>query len=133
MAQEHSTGAIPEDRPLSADERLLLRWMLEHGETHAPAFLSQLADARVVGRCPCGCASIDFSVGGKVPPAEGTMDILSDYIWRDAERHQFGAFVFARGGLLAGLDLYSVDGTLTPTWLPKPEELIALPLAKREV
>jgi hypothetical protein len=39
------------------------------------------------------------------------MDILSDHVWEDAQGHKFGAFVFARGGLLAGLDLYSVDGS----------------------
>ena len=104
-----------------------MRWMLEHGESHAPSFLSQLEETRVTGRCPCGCASIDFSVAGKAKPKGAGMDILSDYIWRDAENRVFGAFVFASAGLLAGLDLYSVDGALTPTWLPKPEELIPLP------
>ena len=61
------------------------------------------------------------------------MDILSDYTWQDSEKHLFGAFVFAADGLLAGLDLYSVDGALTPTTLPKPAELVPLPAAKPEI
>ena len=126
MAREHSSSEIAEDRPLSDEERSLVRWMLEHGESHAPPFLPQLEQARVASRCPCGCASVDFSVAGRRSSVTG-MDILSDHVWEDAEGHKFGAFVFARGGLLAGMDLYSVDGAVTPTWLPKPEQLHPLP------
>jgi hypothetical protein len=126
MAREHSTGDIPEDRPLSDEERSLVRWMLEHGESHASSFLSQLEQVRVSSRCRCGCASVNFSVAGKESSVTG-MDVLSDYVWEDAEGHKFGAFVFARGGLLAGLDLYSVDGAVTPTWLPGSDQLHPLP------
>src|SRR5437868_14435605 len=121
MAREHSTGDITDHRAVSDDERALVGWMLEHGESNATSFLPQLEQASVSSRC----ASVNFSVTG--------MDILSDYVWEDAEGHKFGAFVFARGGLLAGLDLYSVDGAVTPTWLPKPEQLHPLPVAGREV
>ena len=132
MAREHSTGDIPDHRALSDDERALVGWMLEHGESNATSFLPQLEQASVSSRCRCGCASVNFSVAGKESSVTG-MDILSDYVWEDAEGHKFGAFVFARGGLLAGLDLYSVDGAVTPTWLPKPEQLHPLPVAGREV
>jgi hypothetical protein len=76
MAREHSTTEIPEDRVLSGDERSLVRWMLEHGESHALPFLPQLEEARVAARCPCGCASIDFAIGTKRAPNSGGMDIL---------------------------------------------------------
>jgi hypothetical protein len=132
MARAHSTGDIPEDRPLSDEERSLVRWMLEHGESHAPSFLSQLEQARVSSRCRCGCASINFSVAGVEPPTTG-MDVLSDYLWNDAEGHKFGAFVFTQGGLLAGLDLWSVDGAVTPTWIPRPDQLRSMPLSHNEV
>jgi hypothetical protein len=122
MAREHSTSEIPEDRPLSEDERILVQWMLEHGTKDAPSFLAQLSQARVAGRCRCGCASVNFSVAGKRPSVTG-MDILSDYDWEDAKGHKFGAFVFAQGGSLAGLDVYSIDGAVTPTYLPKPDQL----------
>jgi hypothetical protein len=129
MAREHSTTEIPEDRVLSHEERSLLHWMLKHGESHAPSFLSQLEQARVVARCRCGCASVDFAIAGQRAPTSGGIDILSDYFWEDAAHHKFGVFVFARGGLLAWLDLYSLDGALTPTWLPQPEQLQPLPAA----
>src|SRR5258708_32401285 len=73
------TGPIPEDRPLTAQEAGLGRWLLEHGNPDAAGFLPQLADARVVSRCPCGCASIDFAIGGVVPAAGSGMHVLADY------------------------------------------------------
>jgi hypothetical protein len=65
--------------------------------------------------------------------SEYAIDILSDYLWEDAEGHKFGAFVFAHGGLLAGLDLYSRDGAVAPTWAPTPDQLKPMGVAKREV
>jgi hypothetical protein len=129
MASKHSTTEIPDNRALSDEERSLVGWMLEHGESRAPSFLPQLEQARVAARCHCGCASINFAIASQRAPNSGPMDILSDYVWQDSERHKFGAFVFARGGLLAGLDVYSVDGAVTPTWLPKPSQLRPLPFA----
>ena len=122
----HSPESIKEDRPLSEREHTLVRWLLEHGEEHAAAFVSQLSNTRVVARCGCGCASVDFAVAGQRAPSSGGMDILSDYGWRDASGHRFGAFVFARGGILAGLDLWSIDGHATATRLPELSELIPI-------
>src|SRR5262245_56930949 len=95
------TSPIPEDRPLTAHETALVRWMLEHGTAAAAGFLPQLATAQVVSRCYCGCASVDFSVGGVVPPRGQPLGILADFEYRTAEGHLRGAFVFERAGLLA--------------------------------
>jgi hypothetical protein len=59
------------------------------------------------------------------------MDILSDYSWRDGMGHLFGAFVFARAGRLAGLDLWSIDGHSTATHLPKFSELTPIEIIRR--
>ena len=111
---------IPEDRPLTHREAVLVRWMLERG---AAGFLPQLAVARVVSRCYCGCASVDFAVGGVVPPAGDGIGILADFEYRTAEGHLCGAFVFERAGLLAGLEVWSVDGLSTPSTLPEVSQL----------
>jgi len=131
MARQHSTTEIHEDRALSDEERTLVQWMLENGESHAPSFLPQLGQARVAARCACGCVSIDFAIAGQRASTSSAMDIIADFDWYDADGHRFGAFLFARDGLLAGLDIYSIDGAVTPTWLPKPEQLRTLPLATR--
>ena len=47
-----------------------VRWMLEHGEPDAREFLPQLERAQVLPtRCPCGCASMDFSIDGQPKPS----------------------------------------------------------------
>jgi hypothetical protein len=127
---KHAATSIPEDRELTSEEQALVRWLLEHGEQHAPTFLSQLGSARVIARCSCGCASIDFSIAGRPPAREGGMNILSDYSWRDGTGHLFGAFVFACDGRLAGLDLWSIDGQATATQLPEPSELTPLEITR---
>jgi len=135
-ADENVTGAslpsIPEDRPLSPEERSLTLWMLEHGRPESATFLPQLDRARVVSRCPCGCASVDFAIDGKQPPLGKDMQMLGDFLFGD-EKDLCGAFVFARGGLLAGLEVYglAVDA---PTILPAPAALrpVPSPLAGRD-
>lgn len=118
----HNSQSTNENRTLTDQESGLIRWLLENGEEHAAAFISQLASARVISRCTCGCASIYFAIAGRCAPTDDGMDILSDYCWQDPSGPLFGAFVFARGGLLAGLDR-SIDGQATATYLPDPSEL----------
>lgn len=103
----------------------MVRWLLEHGEGDNSLFLRQLANARVTGFCGCGCASIDFSVSGRRPKTFG-MRVLADYQWCDEEGHLFGAFVFEQDELLAGLELWSIDGQCTPTTMPPLTRLTPL-------
>jgi hypothetical protein len=117
-------GNISEDRPLSQDERALVRWLIEHGEPEASRFLSQLDDARVTSRCGCGCASVNFAVRGQTPSCASGLDVLSDYYWHDGEGHALGVFVFACEETLAGLELYSMDGLSSAGVLPRHEQLI---------
>jgi hypothetical protein len=114
---------IPEDRRLTPREESLVQWLLEHGNPEAVGFLSQLRQARVVSRCSGGCASIDFAVGDHIPRAGAGMQILADYLWQDANGHRFGVFVFAQDNLLAGLEVWSVDGSAAASALPGVEVL----------
>jgi hypothetical protein len=54
------------------------------------------------------------------------MEVLADFQWREADGGLCGAFVFARGGLLAGLEIWSVDGRATPGVPPRPDMLTPL-------
>ncbi len=117
------TAPIPDDRPLSSNEASLVRWMLEHGTAAGARILPQLSAARVVSRCYCGCASVDFSVGGTVPSPGEPIGILADFEYRTPEGRLCGAFVFERAGLLAGLEVWSMDGPSAPTTLPAIEQL----------
>lgn len=111
------------DRTLTDEERLLIEWLLKNGNEEASSLLSQLPEARVVGLCACGCASIDLAVGGRRGSIKNGMHVVSDFCWRSSEGFLFGAFVFTSEGLLGGLDLWSIDGQATPTVLPRPEQL----------
>ena len=115
--------SIDVDRELTPDEVALVRWLLEHGEPRAAHAISQLGKARVVSRCGCGCASVDFSVDGVRPSGRVGMDVVSDYWWRTPRGNLCGAFVFLRNGVLGGLDLWSIDGAETPSVLPRPGDL----------
>jgi hypothetical protein len=128
MAQK--VTSILDNRDLTKREEGLVRWLLEHGEPIAQQFLTQLDDARVFSRCPCGCASVDFAIAGKRPTQFG-LRVLSDFQWQDEKGHLFGVFVFEQDGLLAGLDLWSIDGQSTATQLPAVELLRALGRFKR--
>lgn len=119
----HTPSAIEVDRPLTPDESAVVRWLLEHGEGDHSGFLVQLKHARVARLCACGCASIDFSIDGK-RPRHLAMRALSDYEWRNDHGHLCGAFVFEQDGLLAGLDLWSIDGQSTPDAMPPIERLV---------
>jgi hypothetical protein len=109
---------ISEDRPLTPEEESLVRWLLEHGAPKAVDFMPQLRRTRVVSRCPCGCASIDFAVDGRQARPSAGMQVLADFLWQDAEGNRFGVFVFAKEDMLAGLELWSVDGSATASVLP---------------
>lgn len=114
---------IPDDRPLTLEEQVLTRWLLERGTPEAAAYLAGLDRARVVARCGCGCASVDFAVDGHRPVPGATLEVLADYQWRDAFGHLGGVFPFAKAGRLAGLEVWSIDGAAAVDRLPSPEML----------
>lgn len=111
---------IPDERPLTAAEYRLARWMLEHSGPEAQSFLPQLELAHVVSRCPCGCASIDFEVAGH-PRSVGGLRVLGDFISGDGGDLN-GVFIFERDGVLAGIEVYGLAGD-APKTLPVPEAL----------
>jgi hypothetical protein len=113
---------LPENRELTTAEYELVRWLLEQGYESAGTFLPQLEKAKVVSRCSCGCASVNFSIGGKTSSETG-MQILSDYQWSSAVGYLLGIFLFAKGELLSGLEVWSIDGQSIPDTLPSIEEL----------
>jgi hypothetical protein len=109
------------NRDLTAEERRLVRWMLEHGEPEARDFLGQLDRARVTPwRCECGCASINFSVDGQPKPSGGLRPI-GDFIF-GTENEVSGIFVYQQSGVLAGVEVYGMAGD-APTALPTPDML----------
>lgn len=109
------------NRSLTPAEEQLIRWMLEHGDPEARAFLPQLERALVTPwRCPCGCASINLSVEG-FPEPSGGLHLLADFVF-GTEKDLSGIFVFEKSGILAGLEVYGLAGD-APKTLPSIEAL----------
>jgi hypothetical protein len=100
------------NRPLTALELELARWMLAHGNAEAEAFLPQLELAEVTPwKCPCGCASINFQILGHEEALPG-VNILGDFVLGDGDSTG-GAFIFASGGILSGIEVYSFGDPVT--------------------
>jgi hypothetical protein len=116
-------SAIPEDRSLTTAEVQLIHWLLQHGVGKAADYRPQLERARVISRCYCGCASIDFAIDDAIPPPGTAMEILADYEWQASKGEMFGVFVFARNSLLAGLEVWSQDGLAVASALPELSQL----------
>ncbi|WP_175965552.1 hypothetical protein [Burkholderia sp. BCC0322] len=109
------------NRPLSASEMSLARWMLEHGEPEARAFLEQLAVAEVTPwRCPCGCASINFQIKGNQPAPPG-VHVLGDFLFGPDDAPA-GIFIYESAGLLSGIEVYGLAGD-APSELPREDTL----------
>ncbi|MFT3785914.1 MAG: hypothetical protein QM770_07090 [Tepidisphaeraceae bacterium] len=53
------------------------------------------------------------------------MLIVADHTYRDEGGHALGVFLFARNGLLAGLEVWSIDGLTDRPQLPSIEQVEA--------
>ena len=70
---------------------------------------------RVVGRCECGCASIDFL------PDKGSASVVAEAYGRTATGVDVGVLLWAREDLVSALEVYML-GTDTDQ-LPTAESL----------
>jgi hypothetical protein len=91
-------------RPLSETESRVLSVMLALDFPGAPELRAQVSSARVVGRCSCGCPTIDIKVSDDVDRAvvqsETPVDANVDGI------PGAGLIVFVRDGRLSCLEYY---------------------------
>jgi hypothetical protein len=70
----------------------------------------QRAHARVVGRCQCGCATVDLAVDvSSAPPAQGVPSPIpaEAEVVGEGEQPGGGVIVFLEDGYLSGLEIYS--------------------------
>ncbi|HEV2790364.1 MAG TPA: hypothetical protein VGV69_03595 [Solirubrobacterales bacterium] len=114
-----------EPRPLQPEETAVIRVLLDHADFDGRAeLLAQVPTAKVVGRCGCGCATVELAVDrapadDAVPrpiPNQATIfDEVGDPIG--------GVLLFAKDGCLAELEVYSFGKEPIAT-LPRPERLM---------
>jgi len=116
---------LPEDRQISTAEAGIVRWLLLHASqigdlSHLAPWVSGL---RVVGRCSCGCPSVDFVAGGQ---AIGASPIANAY-GMTADGVAVGVILWERDGAVSGLEFYDVTQPVRS--LPLVESLSVQPPA----
>jgi hypothetical protein len=129
--KDASPGAttIPENRQLNAGERTLIEWLIANGIPEARAFTQQLTGLHVIGRCSCGCPTVDFAMGDSQQATTGPAQILADFFGITHEGIEVGVILHARQGRISELEVYSLGTTDTTDLtfgLPRIETLNAL-------
>ena len=99
--------SIPEDRPISPAEAALVSWLLLNAPMGCDTTgrTASVDDLRVVGRCSCGCPSVDFVAGGQ---SSGAFPIASAY-GTTADGVVAALIVWERDGVVSGLELCELD------------------------
>ncbi|WP_371646959.1 hypothetical protein [Streptomyces mirabilis] len=101
--------------PLPLDVAATLNPLLTGSDPVSSALRAQLLYARVVGRCGCGCATVDLAVNhAAVPPAPAHCNPAAD-AWY-AEPEDAGVMVFTKDGYLSLLEIYSASGEPITAW-----------------
>ncbi len=109
-----STGAytIPENRPLSPEERALVEWLIENGGPETKDFAQQVAGLHVVARCSCGCPTVDLAVATAQVSTTGPSLILGDFLGSTPEGVEVGVTLHAREGAISELEIYPLSRTV---------------------
>jgi hypothetical protein len=121
---ERTNSEIPaEDRVPSPEEYALLLWLLEHGNEDSNEYVPQLNGIRVVGRCGCGCPTIDLAVFGASARTVGPSYILADFVGKTPDGRDVGVLLHVRENKLSELEVYDVAGGQGTFSLPLIESL----------
>ena len=119
--------AIPNElgypRPLRVDEHDFIEAMLGAVRSGVSRYIGQLEVAEVVGRCGCGCPSINFTAESADTGTTPIPVILGDA--ESPEGVAVGVILWASGGCLSGLEVHPWNGT-DVIRLPRPETLCNL-------
>lgn len=109
---------MAENRPLTANERAALDTLLAADFPGAAELRAQARTARVIGRCGCGCPSINLEVDRTLPVAA----IIDDPVAVEAGAPGGGLIVFAEDGRLSCLEYWTVEDE-PPADFPPPAQI----------
>jgi hypothetical protein len=114
---------ISEHRPISRDEADVVRATLENAavEVVSLTVLESLPSLRVVSRCACGCASIDFEAMISVAAPSKR---LGDGIGMTASGDQVGVIVWGNAQNILGLEVYELGVDRANLCLPVATSIV---------
>jgi len=100
-----------------------LEWLIANGIPEAQTYAAQLDHLRVVGRCGCGCPTVDLAFGDSQHNTTGPSHILADCVGVTPEGIEVGIMLHAREDKISELEIYSLAGCEHPFGLPRIETL----------
>ena len=112
-------------RALTAEETALIRRLLEHRDFPGrDELLGQVPIARVIGRCSCGCATVELATD-RSPADEAAQEPIPTEatVLDESEGGIGGVLLFAKDGCLDQLEVYSYEDKPIGS-LPSPDRLI---------
>ncbi|MBI5502097.1 MAG: hypothetical protein HY907_17775 [Deltaproteobacteria bacterium] len=111
-----------EDRPISEPEATVVEWLLKSASVVGPLdhLVPSVPRLRVVGRCTCGCASVDFEPSGQA----GGSRPIADAVGEAEPGKLCGLILWGRDDAITGLEVYELspgsNSTLPPVASLKP-------------
>jgi len=97
-----SATTVEMDRTLSEAERsLAMRLLREFAPPEAIAFLPQLDQARVTGKCSCGCPTVDLTVPAELRVADPPLNCPLADAFGCVDRKHVGVMLFQAGACYA--------------------------------
>lgn len=109
-------------RPLRERERAILDLLLSNDAEGVAELRAQVPHATVVGRCKCGCPTIDIAVErDAAPPSSITRRPAIDCFSREREAidEVFDLMLWVEGGYITGIELVYYDDD-KPAEFPEP-------------
>jgi hypothetical protein len=119
---EPDDAGSPFPRPLTGRETETLEFMLSASFPGNEVLREQAAQALVVQRCTCGCATIDLGLHSDAPVAPEIQGApLIQTRARDMDAHPAGLMLFVRDGRLSSLEIVWYDESQMTPEFPAPE------------
>jgi hypothetical protein len=114
-------------RPLNDDESRVLRFLLAQKFDGADELRRQADEARVVGRCRCGCPTIDLEVPENVLPSpiHTRLAPVEGKISPAGDEPPGEIIMFLDAGRLSSLEYVYYTDSPPPYW-PPPSRLTAV-------
>ncbi len=109
-------------RPITHEEAVVTRTALERAATHPDAarLIATIPTLNVIGRCECGCASVDFT---EVDPNDRPT-LLADASAATPSGGAVGVIVWGTPSHICELEIYDLgSGQEGPLCLPDPESI----------
>ena len=99
-----SASATGLPRPLTVDEHDLIEALLGAVRSGVGRYIGQLESVEVIGRCRCGCPSIDLATTGLQQDGRAVPLVLADA--ESPEGVPVGVILWVRNGRLSGLEVH---------------------------